>query len=939
MFGSIKKVALASLIVMYGGLIVGCSEQAKDEDENKSGSSSSGGNTGSSGGSGSGSGLNGNTTGVQNNTNTNVLEFRRGSNWAIVMPKNIANQTTYQEPNVPGRKWYVDSVAGNDTTGTGTLQNPLKTLGEMAKKTLGSGDAVLLKCGSLFRESWNLTTSKAANGNVLIGGYGDCTNGKRPVISGADDLGLGGWTRFQSTNIYEKVSQTVPKSMWINGVKLNKARHPNDGGIGAQFNLARSNGSAKNSFFVSVSDQALMSDKDLVGAEVHVRTVNWMTESAVVQAYDSATGLVTLDRSLEYPIDDVNGYIFEGKPWMLDGPNEWTYDSASGKIGVWQKDSATPAQWQSVEMGVRDYGFKVTWADDMIVEWLETQKNELAGVEISESDRTSVRGILSQYDGKFGISMLVSNNFTVENSRVIGAGEKGISTREGTNVTVRNNWVSDTGMIARAPSGVAGIALLSGQGLVTGNKVENSANTGIHFRNGAGTVIEKNTVIKPCVRLTDCGGIYTWTGTSPTLPATAPSVNGTVRNNVVADMVSNQEGIGPIGKNMGVGIFLDELSSGITITQNVVLDSEVGINFHDANYNTASNNVIRGVKSSGVRGFGSRTDVPAIKGNVVESNSIGYASPLAMLPGDRESTGLEEMYAQYWFHPNDVNGLFAGPDRNRSQNNTVVGVHAKDIYKWRMGQNGQNTLLTKAQWDQKASGEIITKPILYKSFNTIEESNLITNGNFSGTAPWTFYSDPMGSGASLTSSSSGCVTQSTCGLWVSGSSGDTLQSNEFTLNSTSGNNLYRVSFTAKGGIGGGNLRSGIRLNASPFTNYGYFIASTPLANGESVQADQFFRATGGANAVLDFKGAVNGQTFLENVKVRRVTNITYPDFKALIRTVYNAQTESVQIECADLQISSCNAVNDGGNPVSFPITLAPNQQVTVYVQDAQWQDQ
>src|SRR5690606_12028008 len=152
------------------------------------------------------------------------------------------------------------------------------------------------------------------------------------------------------------------------------------------------------------------------------------------------------------------------------------------------------------------------------------------------------------------------------------------------------NHVKDTGLGGRAQMPDAAIVAEGKGASITSNFVERAANPGIRFVNLPGTVVQGNTVVSPCIRATDCGGIYTWTSDSPARAATRFQATTVVENNVVVGSRSNLECVGGSLKSMATGIYLDEMSSGVTVRHNAVAGSELGIYLHNAQFNLIPDN-------------------------------------------------------------------------------------------------------------------------------------------------------------------------------------------------------------------------------------------------------------------------------------------------------------------------------------------------------------
>ncbi|NSW57403.1 MAG: right-handed parallel beta-helix repeat-containing protein [Armatimonadetes bacterium] len=89
-------------------------------------------------------------------------------------------------PSHGGRTWYIDSVDGdNANTGLAEAQ-PWKDFSKINGITLGPGDRVLLKRGSIFTEELSVSADGAPDNWAVIGAYGE---GPRPIIRRNWDIG------------------------------------------------------------------------------------------------------------------------------------------------------------------------------------------------------------------------------------------------------------------------------------------------------------------------------------------------------------------------------------------------------------------------------------------------------------------------------------------------------------------------------------------------------------------------------------------------------------------------------------------------------------------------------------------------------------------------------------------------------------------------------
>jgi hypothetical protein len=865
--------------------------------------------------------------------------FLKGQDWALAAPAEVASASSYSA-SFQGRGWYVDPDTGDDS-GPGTQDRPWRTLQRASSASYALNDALLLRCGKTFRETLDLTSTNAAAGSLLIAGYGDCTGGQRPTISGADLMPATGWTK--ATNGADQTLvhalSSAPGKLFFQGKPLVKARYPNARGVGQEFSVLRANAGNRNSFFLSLTDTQALASQDLVGAVVHVRVAPWRIETATVNAYVASTGLLTLNRTLDYAIPEGAGYILEGKCWMLDTPGEWCFDAPAGKVYVWGPNNEAASAFTQVEVGTRSLGVRLRWIANPRVEWLRTTQHLDSGFHMTETHGLRISNVASEWDQEFGIQVLSANDVQIESSAVAAAGWAGISVREGNRVSVTRNLVTDTGLANRPQGADSGILVVSQNAQVNGNVVYRSANGGIHFRNALGNKVQDNLVVAFCLRLTDCGGIYTFTAAYPTLPANAYTAAAIVSGNALIGAHSNTEGTAGGARNMAAGIYLDELTSGATVSENFIADTEVGIHLHDAAYNLVSANRIRSAGHAGIRGVASRTDVNALKANRISGNSLGYFSVISELPGG-EPTGKERAYAQVWYHPSNPQGLWTGATANISELNQTVGVQGQQDVRWRVQSGSTDGQLDATGWLALAPRDLHATPLRHRNYlTTTSGPSLISNGDFKdGVSTWLPYLNPLGKvGAFQAGTLLDCPDKLTCGRWTPGMLGNYLSSAPFTLNASAGQNLYRVRYTVTGGAGGSHTQAVIRRRVAPYEKYGLTVVGNAVAVGQTLSVEQFFRATGESDAVLELRGLVGGQSLYRDVSVFKVSAVELPTQSQLIGHLINARTVAASFSCTMLSLSTCDVVDESGRPLVWPVTVAPRGALSVYARDTRWQ--
>lgn len=836
-----------------------------------------------------------------------------------------------------GAARYINASTGNDAN-PGTLAMPWRSLAPVVTAKFAAGDALLLNCGQVWRGTLQVDTRNAPKGNLLIGGYGDCSPTRRPTIRASDLVSNTGWAVAPGmpAGVYVKAYTTGLGRLFNEGAPLIQARFPNYGGTGAEFAIIKSS-PGLTAFVVSDADKAIFAAKDLVGATAYIKNVQWQTSKALVKAYDANSGLLTLDRPMQIDIRAGTGYILEGKPWMLDSPGEWYLDRTAGQLYLWAPGSVSPTTLTGLEASWRTFGVVGKWMAGLRIERLAVEQQDADGIELTETADATVTDVVVRHAQELGISALNARRIAITGSEVIGAGNTGIITRDSDQSRVMGNRVRQTGGFARAWVSDAGITVMGNGSLAEGNVVDQSALMGIRFANRVGTIVRNNTVVNFCVRMTDCAGIYSYTGGAISVLPTTYIAAARVENNFIMGGRSVQEGCGYSCANLALGIYLDQLSAGVTITNNTISDTEVGIGLLNASHNRLTGNTVRGTAFAGFRGTMTRTDGPVLQGNQLTGNSFFVNTPMALstrgLPAE-----ATPMYGHYWSHPTDAARLFSGSQPNVASQNVYVSTQIAGQVSFAMSTSSSTRVLKMVDWQVLAPSDGELRPLAYRRYVATTAANLLPNSGFNPnlTGTWSTYFAPAGAGGSFSMGSfAGCAPA--CGRFIGGSTADYLQSGLFTLNGTAGSNLYLLRFTARGGQGGGMQRAVLRRAVSPWEPFGASIASLALVNGEIAPVEQFFLAPASAsNAVLELRGTVGGETFFSDTTVANVTAIEFANFSSLISHVVNTSSSDLSLPCSALRLSTCDAVDETGTRVVFPAVVPARKSRLILARDARW---
>lgn len=964
----------------------------------------------------------------------------------------------YYRPTLQGVVRYVDSNTGQDieaSAGGGTMSKPWKTLGYAASRLAGV-KMLLLRCGAIWRENLYMNQPPAG---LVVGAYDAdatnttlkaCTGDKRPLILGSNALTPSLWQAagLSDAAIYKYpltiTAEQAPSAMYYMGRPMLKARWPNivgpdanwprEGGvIGKEFakvaELKNSEGKFyKDRFKVTPSDLAILKDKDLVGATVHVHTEAWLLESAKVKSFDKDTGIVILEGFFNFwgdrkekladgkevpvtgfdnGIQPNSGYILEGKDWMLDTPGEWllvqgaTTSSAPfilAKLplnGVGQvqdpRSLAKPTPAMTVaplEIAVRDVGVEPRLGGAKVqIERVQVERFTKMGIHANQSPAAVIKDVTVRH-APIGIfasrdrenkALVAGPN--IQHSLVQHANHAGISAVNFENTVVAYNQVLDTGIYtsaqsfeqAPAQSTISGIHVNGKGALVERNLVNRASGAGIIVQNSflpeiglIGVRIQHNTVRRPCVRVTDCGGIYVSGYFKDAIPGPFPVTEETyyldkyssnpkprgaeINNNHVYNAASNMDGKYGTVRDGAVGIYLDALSARATVRDNLISGTETGIKLHNAYDNLVTGNTVRNVTYTSLQAAQSDIDTfdkNVMWGNTVENNHFYSHRTMTgetSLPTD-DSLGLKDqkVFAQQWGRSIDPDGirtkeLFTEIDTgwekwgkkpgNVSRNNDVLTTAGPNGNSWHTAQNGSVTALVQSagavwtkglgtippqmtlqDWQEMASSNDTVQPtaVSFKTFTTTGTSDVALTS-------WGSYRDPKGVGSSVNLGATCPSTQTSCVKLVSaavdGKTVDHLLGNLAPVTIDPTDNLYLVRYTAETGAGGAIPTAVVRQANSPWANLGmYTPLDTVLKSGQVMRVEQFFRfkqseqAPALAFQALPQAGQINPEVFFGQVSL---TKVPYQGLSLLTPTTLRSMTRHVLNPSSQpISVSSC----------------------------------
>lgn len=537
--------------------------------------------------------------------------------------------------------YFVDSVGGSDALpGTqadaGDGNGPWRTLARVERAKLVPGDRVLLHCNGVWLESLTLRFKGTSAAPIVIGAYGECA-GRRPQIRpGASELLE---ESFKPTEFGWAVSlDHGPGMVYTQDAVMPRARFP----ASSTLPLSRANGK------IQVQLKTLPGAPDrLRGADWVVRTNDYTIEERRLYGVDPQGAVVFAKPFAMKPADGA-GYYLEGQPWMLPVSGGWAYEPQSAMLILHQKPDA------SVYVNNQRFGVRVDQSAYVRLQGLAIRFVTGVGVEVVGSNNIVLDDLDVSDVGTAYVLAEKSDYLVVSGLHGQRSQRDGVVVKQGKNAQVTDCLLEDVGVSANPRKSIAAILVDDAPASrVTRNRIRRTGYAAIMF--GKDALVEKNIIESSCLKLADCGAIYT-SGARKGYGF----YNARIENNLISDVPGDLEG--STNRNaLTAGIYLDDESRGIHVRRNFVERAQRGI-FSKATAAHISDNVLFdnefGVMLSRTGAIGSGEDATHILKNLVVSKNSqtpflviaeNSGRPVAEVRHNRVRSEAGALTSQVWF--------------------------------------------------------------------------------------------------------------------------------------------------------------------------------------------------------------------------------------------------------------------------------------------------
>lgn len=664
------------------------------------------------------------------------------------------------------------------------------------------------------------------------------------------------------------------------------------------------------------------------GTTIRIRTTAWIIDERKIVGVSG--NRLLLDRPTSYPLKVGWGYYLVGEPWMLDAPDEWHYDEASGSVLVRSATDAPPPGLLS--LGTLDTCVDVSGTQNVRIEGLQLTgcRN---GLVATASTGASLRNSRMLDIARNGVLAPASRNLQVIGNRIERTGEHAVLGADAspgsvsTGMLVSDNVVIEAGVVRKSGATIAlpvqtlG-AVLSGQ---ASSVLNNSITaTGYHGIRALGNSrVSGNTLVSACLVLDDCGAIYVFGGGTT-------SQGSRIESNVVRDVLGGLNGKPPGSTPQGQGIFLDDHAHDVAIVGNTVSEAESGVFLHNAYANTVQGNILYGNRKHQIwlMEDTNRLDPNGdMRNNVIVDNQFFSTSPSAAV-GQLSTIKNTSRFATY--------------DRNRYSALISKRVVAED---WPTGssafpfENWQTAVTPSGVVRNMEPNGAVVNALGYAGFRVLG-GNLVQGPMVAGPGKWTPWSEqlPMATGQSVA-----CGSQ-TCLEVTAGASSSLAATPPF---SVVAGNWYRVTADVRsqnpnqsilmlvrragGGSNGWESLMGSAEGITAQTGFQRF--SFTFRASQTINANDPVTQDVGARLYFD-RITPGNRILLANVEI---VPITAADSSMQTRLLTNTSGTTKSIACPDAETAPAKCsqyVNFAtGAAVQWPLSLTAKASIVAYTRD------
>lgn len=721
---------------------------------------------------------------------------------------------------------------------------------------------------------------------------------------------------LREAHVQRAVPGTGVIATFVDALQVRRAHHPNFGQSG---NL--------DSPFATIAGSGGKSTLDATGLSLPVgavltpglgatmRTIDWAIEERSIAAVSGSR--LSLATPTSYDIKTGYGFFLTGALWMLDSPGEWFYDADAATVYVWMPDGGAPGNRVAVT-GVT-LGADLAGMSNLVLKDIAV-RHVVTGVALVRSRAATIAGVTISDTADNGINAENCIQCSVQRSSIARSGLDAISVPGGlaSGFALTDSTITDSGASARTDGwrmlprmAEAAVYAIGPATTVTRNTITGAAKIAVH--SGSMSTITDNYLGKSCLTLNDCSAIYVGRIGS----------NATISGNVVDGVLGGVAGLPATLQPRAVGIYLDDLNANSLVSGNTVTGADYGVQLHNANGATVSNNVLFGNRRHQLW-MHENTGVVRSPGDMFANRIVSNLMvPTASGPAVFALSELGDTLDFATFSGNHYSALLS--QRVIGEQSPTTGLS-----------------YTVAEWQAagREAGARVTQPVGYASF-LAGTPNLVPNGDLANSiAGWTWWNQtaPFATAAIAPCGFAPCIEMR------AGATPSLLTSPNFSV--TAGQ-WYRISFDAAVSTPGQSINVVVRRGGGGAAGYETLMPAAESFVGSTSWrrysfAFQSLKTITAGDAVTQELGArVDFERNLPGtvLKVARLEMVTLAPAQAALqlRLLLNRGTQAMSLSCDSLGVvaSVCGkfAYFSDDNPVVWPALVPRLSGTAIYTRD------
>jgi parallel beta-helix repeat protein len=312
--------------------------------------------------------------------------------------------------------------------------------------------------------------------------------------------------------------------------------------------------------------RARLPNDDLAGATLVWRAADWLIQSRTIARVEDKTLILAPGDDESFGLLPTTEFYVEGKRWMLDSPGEWAWED--GRLYVWPADGGSPEgrAWAAQ----RTRAIDASGTRNVRIEGLRIFGATLG---IDGSDSHGLVVVDTEIENSGEEAMLAGTGTRVQRLQVKGSVQNGLRANDDVrDVAITDSRFERVGMLGMPRRSKGAIVFEQARNvIVQRNRISDAAYIGIRVFRDA--LVADNVIKRACLRLSDCGGIYTFARDRERL-------NVKIDGNRISELAGRS----------AYAIYLDDFANGVTVTSNQIIDNPGGMELHNAFDNEISGN-------------------------------------------------------------------------------------------------------------------------------------------------------------------------------------------------------------------------------------------------------------------------------------------------------------------------------------------------------------